>query len=357
MSIGSGKRARGSGSARRPRVPSIVGTPTSHSEDLAMTSFNVDTTTDDVLAGRALAGKRILVTGVSAGLGRETARALVAHGADVIGAVRNPERATQATEAVRDAARRSGARFELVALDLASLASVRACADALVREGRRFDAVIANAAVMATPAGRTVDGFETQFATNHLGHFVLVNRLVPLFADGGRVVVLSSAAHRFSDVDLADPNFDHTPYDPWVAYGRSKTANALFAVEFDRRFQARGIRAASVHPGGAETELKRHLTQADMDALVARINAVAKAQAGAPAFKLKTIPQAAATSVWAAVVAPGDEIGGRYCEDCRVADLAHGDVVRKGVREYAIDPRSAQALWTRSEELVGETFA
>lgn len=322
-----------------------------------MSVFDVTTTTDEVLAGIDLSGKRILVTGVSGGLGLETARALVEHGADVVGAVRDLERAERATVGVRDAAARGGGSFELIALDLASLASIRAAADTLVADGRPFDAVIANAAVMAPPFGRTVDGFETQFGINHLGHFALVNRIAPSIKDGGRLVVLSSAAHRFSDVDIEDPNFDRTPYDTWVAYGRSKTANALFAVEFDRRFRERGIRAAAVHPGGADTGLKRYMTQADMDAMVARINAVAKAQTGAPAFKLKSIAQAAATSVWAAVVADGAMIGGRYCEDCAVAGLAHGDTIRKGVREYAVDADSAAALWAKSEQLVGERFA
>lgn len=321
-----------------------------------MTAFHVASTTEDVLAGRDLSGRRFLVTGVSAGLGLETARALVAHGANVVGAVRDRARAEGATAGVREAAAQGRGSFELAVLDLASLASVRAAADALVADGRPFDGVIANAAVMATPFGRTADGFEMQFGTNHLGHFVLVNRIARLIKRGGRLVVLSSAAHRFSDVDLVDPNFSETPYDPWIAYGRAKTANALFAVEFDRRFKNQGIRAAAVHPGGAETELKRHMTQADMDALIARINTVAKAETGAPAFKLKSIPQAAATSVWVAVVADGDAVGGRYCEDCAVAPLAHGDGVRKGVREYAIDAASAQALWTKSEELVGERF-
>ncbi|MFV3126869.1 SDR family NAD(P)-dependent oxidoreductase [Niveispirillum sp. KHB5.9] len=321
-----------------------------------MTQFDVTTTTDDVLAGLTLSGKRILVTGTSSGLGLETARALVAHGAEVVGAVRDLARAEQASADVRAAAAKGGGGFSLITLDLASLASVRAAADALVADARPFDAVIANAAIMAVPFARTVDGFEAQFATNHLGHFTLINRIAPLIRDGGRVVIMSSAAHRFSDVDLQDPNFETAAYDPWVAYGRSKTANALFAVELDRRLKDRGIRATAVHPGGADTGLKRDVSQADMDALVARINAVAKAETGAPAFKLKTIPQAAATSVWAAVAADGAAVGGRYCEDCNVAGLAHGDTIRKGVREYAVDADTARALWEKSEELINERF-
>jgi NAD(P)-dependent dehydrogenase (short-subunit alcohol dehydrogenase family) len=184
-------------------------------------------TTEDVLAGVDLKGKRILVTGVSAGLGVETARALVAHGADVVGAARGLQKAKQATSEIGKTAAETGANFELVELDLASLKSVRAAADKLVADGRLFDVIIANAGVMATPFGKTEDGFETQFGTNHLGHFVFVNRIAKLIKDGGRLVNLSSSGHRFSDVDLNDPNFETTPYEPFVAYGRSKTANIL----------------------------------------------------------------------------------------------------------------------------------
>jgi NAD(P)-dependent dehydrogenase (short-subunit alcohol dehydrogenase family) len=148
---------------------------------------------------------------------------------------------------------------------------VRACADALVGDGRPFDAVIANAGVMRTPFGHTADGFETQFGTNHLGHFVLVNRIASLVAPGSRLVNVSSAGHRYSDVDLDDPNFERTPYDPMIAYGRSKTANILFAVEFDRRHKARGVRATALHPGGIMTELGRHLQPGELEATVARI--------------------------------------------------------------------------------------
>ena len=204
-------------------------------------TFGATSTTDEVLEGVNLAGKRVLVTGVSAGLGVETARTLAAHGATVVGAARDLVKARAATAKVRaDAA--NGGGLELVELDLASLASVRACADALIADGGRFDLVIANAGVMACPFGKTADGFETQFGTNHLGHFVLVNRVAALMNPGSRLVNLSSAGHRYSDVDLDDPNFERTPYDPWIGYGRSKTANVLFAVEFDRRHKASGVR-------------------------------------------------------------------------------------------------------------------
>ena len=319
-------------------------------------AFGVTSTTDDVLSGKNLNGKRVLVTGVSAGLGVETARALVAHGAHVVGAARDLAKAQRATAEVRAQAA-NGGKLELVELNLASLTSVRARADALLADGRPFDVVIANAGVMRTPFGHTADGFETQFGTNHLGHFVLVNRIASLIAPGGRLVNLASSGHRYSDVDLDDPNFEHTPYDPMIAYGRSKTANILFAVEFDRRHKARGVRATALHPGGIKTELGRHMRPNELEAMVERINAQLAAE-GEPPFQFKTIPQGAATSVWAAFVAPAEAVGGRYCENCQVSEVTDGLIspVSPGVRPYALDPEHAKALWARSQELVGERF-
>jgi NAD(P)-dependent dehydrogenase (short-subunit alcohol dehydrogenase family) len=262
--------------------------------------------------------------------------------------------AKAATAQVRAGAANGGG-LELVELDLASLASVRACADALLADASPFDLVIANAGVMACPFGKTADGFETQFGANHLGHFVLVNRIAALMKPGSRLVNLSSAGHRFSDVDLDDPNFDRTPYDPWIAYGRSKTANVLFAVEFDRRHKTSGVAATAVHPGGIQTELSRHLTREAMQALVDRINAANRA-AGEPDMSFKTIPQGAATSVWAGAVATADEVGGRYCEDCHVAEIVSDPASRRGVKPYALDPERAKALWAKSEEMAGERF-
>src|ERR1700674_2775759 len=295
-------------------------------KEIAMArSFGATSTTDDVLAGKDLSGKRVLVTGVSAGIGVETARALAAHGAHVTGAARDLEKAEAATAQVRQDAASNGGSFELVELDLASLKSVRACADGLLERGEPFDVVIANAGVMATPFGRTADGFETQFGTNHLGHFVLVNRIASLIRGGGRLINLSSAGHRFSNVDLEDPNFERTPYEPFVAYGRSKTANILFAVAFDKRHRDRGVRAAAVHPGGIKTELGRYVEPGRMEKVVSEINQQLAAQGKGP-FQWKSIPQGAATSVWAAVVAPADEIGGQYCENCHVGHIVPDDV-------------------------------
>ena len=318
--------------------------------------FGATSTTDEVLQGINLTGKRVLVTGVSAGLGVETARALAAHGAQVVGAARDLSKAQAATEQVRAQAA-SGGSLDLVQLDLASLESVRRCADGLLAARKPFDLIIANAGVMACPKGKTADGFETQFGTNHLGHFVLVNRIVSLLKGGSRLVNLSSAGHRYADVNLEDPNFEHTPYEEFIAYGRSKTANVLFAVEFDRRHKARGVRATAVHPGAIRTELSRHLTPQVLEKLIAEINA--SQPKGAAPFSYKSIPQGAATSVWAAGVADAEAIGGRYCEDCHVAEVVSTpglSGLRGGVRAYALDPQHAQALWQKSEEMVGERF-
>jgi NAD(P)-dependent dehydrogenase (short-subunit alcohol dehydrogenase family) len=321
--------------------------------------FGATSTTDEVLSGVNLQRQRILVTGVSAGLGIETARALAAHGADVVGAARDLKKAEAATTHVRRDAATAGGSFELIALDLASLSSVRECADELLAKGQFFDVVIANAGVMATPFGHTADGFETQFGTNHLGHFVLVNRIAPLLRKGSRLINLSSAGHRFSNVDLEDPNFERTTYEPFVAYGRSKTANILFAVAFDRRHRGRGVRAAAVHPGVIETELGRHIDPSQIQGLIQQINDQLAAQGKGP-FQWKSVAQGAATSIWAGVVAEAEEIGGRYCENCHVGEIAMENVpisgASEGVRGYALDPKKAEALWKKSEEMVGEKF-
>ena len=322
-------------------------------------AFGEASTTDEVLSGVNLKGKRVLVTGVSSGLGVETARSLAAHGAQVVGAARDLKKADAATEEVRKDAAANGGSFEVVALDLASLESVGACADGLLKKGDPFDVIIANAGVMATPFGHTEDGFETQFGTNHLGHFVLVNRIAPLLGTGGRLINLASAGHRFANVDLADPNFERTPYDPWVAYGRSKTANILFTVAFDSRHRDRGIRAAAVHPGGIRTELGRHMDPAHWQAMVDQINKQLAAEGKGP-FQYKTIPQGAATSVWAGFIASADQVGGHYCENCHVSQIVPEEkqlsVNSEGVRAYALDRKAAEALWRKSEELVGEHF-
>jgi NAD(P)-dependent dehydrogenase (short-subunit alcohol dehydrogenase family) len=329
------------------------------SKATSTTAFGATSTTEDVLSGVNLRGKRILVTGVSAGLGVETARSLAAHGAEVVGAARDLNKAETATAQVRKDAAANGGSFDLIALDLGDLKSVRDCSSKLLEKGEPFDVVIANAGVMATPFTYTKDGFEMQFGTNHLGHFVFVNRIASLIRAGGRLINLSSAGHRYSNVDLQDPNFERTEYEPFVAYGRSKTANILFAVAFDNRHRERGVRAAAVHPGGIRTELTRYTDPSRLETMIAQINKQLSAEGKAP-FQLKTVPQGAATSVWAAVVGPADEVGGRYCENCHVGNVVPDDVpitvASEGVRAYALDPANAEALWKKSEEMVGESF-
>jgi len=316
--------------------------------------FGAESTTDEVLEGVNLSGKRILVTGVSAGLGVETLRSLAAHGASVLGTARDLSKARGALESVLSQAAH-GATIDLVEMDLASLKSVRKAASEVLAAGKRFDLIVANAGVMACPWGKTADGFETQFGTNHLGHFVFVNQLVPLLNPGARIVSLSSAGHRICDVNLEDPNFERTEYQPFTGYGRSKTANILFAVALDQRLKVRGIRATALHPGGIQTELGRHLTPELIEQMQARWRA--GNPGGQVTMRFKTVPQGAATTVWSGCVASAEAVGGRYCEDCHVAEVNDQEAPRIGVKSYAIDPARAEALWTKSEEMVGEKFA
>ena len=317
-------------------------------------TFGAESTTDEVLEGVNLSGKRVLVTGVSAGLGVETVRSLAAHGASVVGTARDLDKARRALAPVFPQAAH-GATIDLVEMDLASLKSVRKAASEVLAAGKRFDLIVANAGVMACPRGKTADGFETQFGTNHLGHFVFVNPLVALLNPGARIVSLSSAGHRICDVDLEDPNFERTEYQPFTGYGRSKTANILFAVAPDRRLKARGIRATALHPGGIQTELGRHLTPELIEQMQARWRA--GNPGGQVTMRFKTVPQGAATTVWSGCVASAEAVGGRYCEDCHVAEVNDQEAPRIGVKSYAVDPDRAEALWSKSEEMVGEKFA
>jgi NAD(P)-dependent dehydrogenase (short-subunit alcohol dehydrogenase family) len=306
-------------------------------------SFGAESTTDDVLAGIDLAGRRVVVTGASTGLGEETTRALAAHGAAVTMAVRDLAKGAGAAARVRDAV--PGAELDLRELDLASLASVRSFAAGVRADHDRIDVLVNNAGVMACPFATTADGFELQIGTNHVGHFLLTRELLELLGAGSRVVALSSAGHRFSDVDLDDPNFERTEYEPWIAYGRSKTANVLFAVELDRRLADRGAHAFALHPGGIMTELGRHLTEETLATLSASIPA-------GQSMDWKTVPQGAATTVFAATAPELAEHGGAYLEDCAIASRNDVEGTRGGVRSYALDPERAAALWARTEEWV-----
>lgn len=305
-----------------------------------------ETTTDEVIAGVDLAGKTVVVTGATAGLGRETARALAAAGAHVVICGRSAETCEASITAIRDTV--PSASLEYEPFDLGDLATVRAGADAILGRHDRIDLLINNAGVMFTPEGRTADGFETQFGTNHLGHFVLTNHLMPAMKAGApsRVVNLSSAGHGFGDVRWDDPNFDRDPYDKFEAYGQSKTANILFTVELDRRASGSGVRANAVHPGMIMTDLARHMVDGDMEEMGARATRRQAAGNGGGLPSFKTLEQGAATSVYAAVSPALADVGGRYLDNADLGTPA----------DYAVDPDAAARLWALSEEMVGEAF-
>ena len=294
-------------------------------------------TAAQVLSGIDLSGKLAVVTGGYSGIGVETTKALLAAGARVVIPARRPEAVTPA-EGV-----------EVEQLDLADLDSVAAFADRFLASGRDIHIAINNAAIMAAPETRVGPGWEAQFATNHLGHFALINRLWPAIQrGGGRVVALSSSGHRRSPIRWDDIDFA-TGYDKWNAYGQAKTANSLFAVELDALAKDAGVRAFAVHPGGIRTPLQRHLTNAEMAAF-----GWTDEDGNLINDNFKTTEQGAATSVWAATSPQLDGMGGVYCEDCDIAELVpDDDKGMVGVRSYAVDPEQAARLWTLSAELTG----
>ena len=267
-----------------------------------MSEFGPDTTTDDVLEGIDLSGRRFVITGAASGLGRESARALAAHGASVTLLARSTERAEGAVAEV--GAMVKGADLEPGVADLGDLDSIRAFAESYLAGHDALDVLINNAGVMACPWGHTKDGFETQFGTNHLGHFLLTALLFPALQAGDqpRVVTLTSAGHSRADVDLADPNFEHSEYSPWVAYGRAKTANALFARELARRAGPSGLLSFAVHPGVIVTELGRHLTDDLLHEMrdFARRRSAATGSGESRGLSFKSVEAGAATQVWAA---------------------------------------------------------
>ena len=310
--------------------------------------FDASSTTDEVLADVDLDGRVAAVTGASGGLGLETARALAARGAHVVLATRSVDKLDAAVGTIR--AEFPDASLSTVVLDLAAVASCRRAANDVLVSVDQLDLLINNAGVMCTPFGRTADGFETQIGTNHLGHMAWTIPLMDLLTQhgGGRIVNLSSAGHRFGDVDLDDLDFERRPYDPWTGYGASKTANVLFSVELERRLGPLGVHALAVHPGGIHTDLGRHMTPELLGEIQDRI-----AQSNPGGFDWKTIPQGAATTVWAATTPDYDERGGVYCEDCHEAPVVDvGDTGTDGVLAYAVDPERATALWDRSAALL-----
>ncbi|MBN3843272.1 MULTISPECIES: SDR family NAD(P)-dependent oxidoreductase [Burkholderia] len=303
--------------------------------------FGATTTAAEVLEGIDLAETVALVTGGHSGLGLETTRALVGAGARVIVAARDPATARKQVGDLEN--------VDIRPLDLADLASVRQFSKSLLATGTLLHLLIANAGVMACPETRVGKGWEAQFAINHLGHYALVNLLWPALQGGARVVVLSSSGHQVSGIRWDDVQFEHG-YDKWLAYGQSKTANALFAVHLDRLGRGAGVRAFALHPGMIPTPLQRYLPREEMIALD-WMN-----EAGEPAHPemLKTPNQGAATQVWAATSPSLDGLGGLYCEDCDIARLHDGDQPAPvGVKPHAIDPQQARRLWALSAELTG----
>jgi NAD(P)-dependent dehydrogenase (short-subunit alcohol dehydrogenase family) len=302
------------------------------------------TTAREAIGSRDLDGLTAIVTGGHAGLGLETTRVLSGAGATVVVGARTLDKARAALAGLP--------RVEIEAVDLIDPASVDAFAARFLASGRSLHMLVNNAGIMATPLVRDPRGFESQFATNHLGHFQLTARLWPALrkANGARVVSLSSRGHAYGGVDFDDPYFERRAYDKWKAYGQSKTANVLFALALDTRGEAQRVRAFSVHPGAIHTELVRSLTEQELRALLATPRIAATT--------FKTVEQGAATSVWCATSAQLDGMGGVYCEDVDVAQAVSADFVgASGVRPWATDPALAERLWRKSEEWTRVVFA
>ena len=319
-----------------------------------MSNFGAQSTADEVLEGKDLSGRTVFITGGYSGLGQETARAMAAKGAHVIISGRDATKLAAAADAL---AEETGAAIDTLVCDLASLESVRAAADEANERFDKIDLLINNAGVMACDEAKTADGLEMQFGTNHIGHFLLTNLLLPLVEKGTRprIVNLSSRGHHIAPVDFDDPNFERRDYDKWVSYGQSKTANVLFAVGLEQRLADKGIHAYALHPGGIHTNLGRHMSEEDAQNLMARIQKAAEERGEEPQ-PFKTIPQGAATTCWVATADDLEGAGGLYCEDCHVADEDNEDT-GGGVRSYAIDRDKADRLWAMSEDMVGQTFA
>ncbi|WP_455905419.1 oxidoreductase [Microbacterium sp.] len=309
--------------------------------------FGYRSTAAEVIAGTDLAGKTAIVTGGYSGLGLETVRALADAGVRVVVPARRVDAAQQALDGIAEAAVRGA--------DLSDLDSVAAFTESVRRDGQPIDLVLNVAGIMATPFGHTAQGFESQFGTNHLGHFALVGGVADLLSDHARVISYSSGGHFRSPVRFDDIDFATTPYDPWVAYGQSKTANALFAVGLARRGAERGILAFSVHPGGIMTELQRHVPREEL------LSRGWIDEDGTPNPRFKTPAEGASTGLWAATATELIERSGAYCEDCSIKGIVapdHSDMTTGGVKEWAIDPEAAERLWALSVSATGvDAFA
>ncbi len=310
-----------------------------------MSSFSRESTAEEVVDGLDLSGQVFMITGTTSGLGEESARVLANRGAQVAMLARDPQKNLEAAERIRSSV--PDADLSTHQLDLSDLGSVARFSAVAANEFDHIDVLMNNAGVMCCPFGRTADGFEMQFGTNHLGHFALTIRLLPLLhkADKPRVVTLSSGGHRISDVDLDDPNFEHTPYDPWVAYGRSKTANVHFAAELARRFGDQML-SVSVHPGAIPTKLGRHMTKEMIEGMRERAKASSSSGQG---LQYKSLESGAATQVWGATAPEIAENNGKYLADCNVAEPGTGEI---GYAPHIYNPATEAALWELSERLV-----
>ncbi|RUR02005.1 SDR family NAD(P)-dependent oxidoreductase [Labedella endophytica] len=306
------------------------------------TSFGYRSTAAEVIVGHDLHGRSAIVTGGYSGLGLETVKALSGAGVRVIVPARRVDVARAALDEV--------AGVEVAAMDLGDLESVATFTAGVRDAGALIDLVINVAGIMATPEGRTPQGWESQFGTNHLGHFALVGGVASLLLEGARVVSYSSVGHYRSPVRFDDINFESTPYDPWVSYGQAKSANALFAVGLDARAAGRGVHAYSVHPGGIMTDLQRHMPREE---LVQRGWVDAD---GTPNPLFKTPAEGAATGLWAATAPELVTRGGVYAEDSSLKGVVpadHSDATSGGVKEWAIDTDAADRLWDLSVSATG----
>ena len=312
--------------------------------------FGATSTTDEVLEGIDLTGKVAMVTGASGGLGEETARALASKGAAVTIAARDVARAQAAADKI--IASTGNPNVDVGQLELDKPGSVRAFAEQWLGSHQQLNLLINNAGVMACPLARTAEGWEMQFATNHLGHFLLTCLLSPALVAGApaRVINLSSGGHNFAPVDFDDIHFNEREYNKFASYGQSKTANILFSIELDRRLKDRGVRANAVHPGVIQTDLGRHMTEEDIEALISN------RPAGSAPMVFKEIPAGAATSVWAATAPELEGVGGQYALDCHLVDPVNTESGTDSWAAWAQGEEPSARLWKISEDMLGETF-
>jgi NAD(P)-dependent dehydrogenase (short-subunit alcohol dehydrogenase family) len=302
----------------------------------------------EVVEETDLRGRTAIVTGASLGFGVETARALASAGATVVMPVRNRAKGEGVADDIR--ASSGNAQVEVADMDLSIPSDVRAFAESFLASGRPLHILINNAGIMACPLHRTPEGWESQLATNHFGHFLLTTLLVPALELGApsRVVNLSSIGHRISAIDFDDPHYHTRDYDKWGAYGQAKTANVLFSLCFNERYQEKGVTANAVHPGGIMTGLQKYLTQEEMNAMGWFD------EDGNVVEGFKTVAGGASTATWAATTPLLEGRGGLYLEDCNVAAVAVPELPYRGIHPHAIDPAAAAHLWQLSEEMLAQ---